>query len=304
MPQKDFRDNYDKLIGEEITILQYPKGEMNYADGKILERATLERSKYEFAYNVSTDEGSSGSPIFLKGTTKVIGIHKGGSGNKDININYGDFIWPIFTFFKNFQENEVNLLNNNNFNNQSNNEIKVKNVLNLRNNYIYKNITKNDFGLFQDNSLENKLNQMTIICIIEINDNPIYPLKVIKLFGNDFVKNNINNCYLLINSQKKQLCEELILNKEQKKNNILEIKLIETNKITNMSHMFSQCSSFSGISKWDTKNINNMNSMFLPDISKWDTKNVTNMSHIFSGCSLLNSLPDISKWDILKMLLI
>ena len=36
----------------------------------------------------------------------------------------------------------------------------------------------------------------------------------------------------------------------------------------------------------------------LPDISKWDTKNVTNMNHMFQGCSSLSSLPDISKWNI------
>ena len=34
----------------------------------------------------------------------------------------------------------------------------------------------------------------------------------------------------------------------------------------------------------------------LPDISKWDTKNVTAMNSMFSGCKSLNSLPDISKW--------
>ena len=66
LPQKDFMDNYDKFIGKEITILQYPQGEMNFADGTILERTPLDRAKYEFVYDASTAEGSSGSPIFLK----------------------------------------------------------------------------------------------------------------------------------------------------------------------------------------------------------------------------------------------
>ena len=59
-----------------------------------------------------------------------------------------------------------------------------------------------------------------------------------------------------------------------------------------MTYIFSDCNSLQAlpdISKWDTKNITNMNSMFnwcsslqsLPDISKWDTKNVTNMSYMF-----------------------
>ena len=120
---------------------------------------------------------------------------------------------------------------------------------------------------------------MTIIYNIQSYDNSI------RLFGNNFVKNNINNCYLLIDGQKIKLCEKLILKKEQKNKNILEIKLIETNKITNMSYMFYDCSK-----------LNN-----LPDISKWNTKNVTDMKYMFRGCSSLNNLPDISKWNTKKL---
>jgi len=65
---------------------------MNYADSNIIERTALENAKYKFAHNASNREGSSGNPILLKGTTKVIGIYKGGSWNKDINIDYCDFI--------------------------------------------------------------------------------------------------------------------------------------------------------------------------------------------------------------------
>ena len=51
------------------------------------------------------------------------------------------------------------------------------------------------------------------------------------------------------------------------------------NNVTNMSNIFSNCSSL----------------ISLPDISKWNTNNVNNMNHIFYGCSKLSSLPDISK---------
>ena len=72
--------------------------------------------------------------------------------------------------------------------------------------------------------------------------------------------------------------------------------------------MFYDCKSLNNlpdISKWDTKNVENMSCMFydykslnnLPDISKWDTKNVENMNGMFSGCNSLKNLPDISKWD-------
>ena len=77
LPLKDYRDNYDELINEDIAIIQYPKGEMKYSYGKIKSIRKTEKAKYEFVHDASTDERSSGSPIFLKGSTKVVGIHKG-----------------------------------------------------------------------------------------------------------------------------------------------------------------------------------------------------------------------------------
>ena len=104
------------------------------------------------------------------------------------------------------------------------------------------------------------------------------------IFNEDFVNNNKNNCYLIINDIKQDLCSYIkIKNKEQKKQ---EIKLFEINTITTMYCMFYGCSSLSS----------------LPDISKWDTKNVNDMSYMFYGCSSLSSLPDISKWELNKNL--
>ena len=62
---------------------------------------------------------------------------------------------------------------------------------------------------------------------------------------------------------------------------IIDISKWETNNVTNMSFMFSGCSSLS----------------FLPDISKWNTYDVTDMSGMFHNCSSLLTLPDISKWN-------
>ena len=160
---------------------------------------------------------------------------------------------------------------------------------------------KNDTGFIQNNSNKSKLNQITIKYKIYFSD------KYINLFGEFFVKNNIDNCYLLIDGQQRKLCEKLELSQKQKEKWILEIKLIETKKITDISSMFSQCKSLDSlpdISQWDTKYVNNMSFMFyctsifsLPDISQWDTKNVTDMSLMFYGCSSLNNLEGISKWD-------
>ena len=58
-------------------------------------------NKYEFSHLASTLHGSSGSPIFLKiDTVKIIGIHKSGGGLK----NFGDFIGPIYEYFKHFHQ--------------------------------------------------------------------------------------------------------------------------------------------------------------------------------------------------------
>ena len=172
---------------------------------------------------------------------------------------------------------------------------------------------KNNSEMIPIKPNKTKLNQMTII--YQINKKGFYTA----IFGYEFVENNKNNCYLLIDNQQRELCEYLNLNKEEK--DILEIKLIENRNITNMSYMFNhkilwsffyryKIISLPDISEWDAKNVTDMSHMFygcsslesLPDISKWDTKNVTNMSWMFCDCSSLKSLPDISKWELNKKL--
>ena len=82
----------------------------------------------------------------------------------------------------------------------------------------------------------------------------------------------------------------------------------QSNKILNMSYMFSGCKSLISlpdISKWNTTYTTKMSNLFsqcnsllsLPDISKWDTSNVKDMSHMFRGCINLITIPDISKWN-------
>ena len=123
------------------------------------------------------------------------------------------------------------------------------------------------------------LNQMTIKYNIQKNTDKV------KLFGTNFVKNNKNNSYLIIDGKQNELCEYLVLNDGQKKNNHLEIKLIENKPITSLYSMFDGCCSL----------------ISLPDIHNWNTSNVNNMSSIFYHCSLLQSLPDISKWNTTKV---
>ena len=138
--------------------------------------------------------------------------------------------------------------------------------------------------------------------------NIIYDIKRknnIKIFGSKFVKNNKNICKMIIDNKEYELAEKYKVKGYNKK---LKIKLKGINHITNMSDMFSDCSSLSSlpdISKWNTTNVYNMSYMFsycsslssLPDISKWNTNKAINMSYMFYFCSSLSSLPDISKWN-------
>ena len=125
LPNVDYLDNKKKLINREIAVLQYSSGESCYSFGKIKSL----KDNNEFTHLASTEKGSSGSPIFLKHSSKVIGINKTGSNTQ----NYGFFIGPIFNYFRQYSKNKKmnmhNIINNDkNINNGTNiNIVKVGN---------------------------------------------------------------------------------------------------------------------------------------------------------------------------------
>ena len=137
------------------------------------------------------------------------------------------------------------------------------------------------------------------------------------IFGHTFVKNNKNNCKVIINSSEYPLQEFYDLNcflseKEWEEwDNYDEIKrfeltLIEINNVKDMSYMFSNCgfntcNNQVYFSEWDISNVSNLTNIFsgyignITNISDWDTSNVNDMSHMFNG--YWGNIPDISKWD-------
>ena len=135
----------------------------------------------------------------------------------------------------------INQINNNNeiFNNLKNiNEMnnikdKLNNIMDLYNNInsvnneikteIKKSYKEDKFINNNISSSLYKVNQMNIIYNIPKNTNKI------KLFGSSFVKNNKNNCYLLMDEEFNELCESFELNSKQKNQNKFNIKLIEMN---------------------------------------------------------------------------
>ena len=82
---------YEQYLNQDIFILNYQKGEkICYSRCKIIDIF----NKYEFKCKIANGNDSSGAPIILFNTLKVIGIHKGGDIKN--NINYGTFIGEIF----------------------------------------------------------------------------------------------------------------------------------------------------------------------------------------------------------------
>ena len=155
---------------------------------------------------------------------------------------------------------------------------------------------------------------------IDINSNEINIIyninneNAIKIFGKNFVGNNINKCKIVFNDKEYNLMEYFNIDNNIASNqlNKLKIKLRNINNITNMSHMFDGCKSLSSIPdiyNWNTINVTDMSYLFsecklllsLPDISKLNTINVTDMSYMFSDCTSLSTLPDISNWNTINV---
>ena len=123
-----------------------------------------------------------------------------------------------------------------------NNYESMKNVMNFKNKKLFKDI----FTVINENNTKNKFkflldlydtpkNEMSIkYNIKDINDSRI------RLFGEKFVKINKDNCFLLINEKKYELCEFYDFENETN-SETLEVNLIEIIKINNMSFMFCEC---------------------------------------------------------------
>ena len=227
------------------------------------------------------------------------------------------------------------------------NYISVRNLNNL--NKFNKSIIGDIENIINGSNIENKITAVfRIYDRLEINDSDenkehnyirykIGKKKKIRIFGDEFVKNNKDSCKIIFDNKEYELTSFFDIKNFTIQDEILEIKLKEMNNIKNLSHMFNECSSLielpsdlsnlktenetslsymfnncsqltsiPNISKWDTKNIKDMSYMFtncsslksLPNISKWNTENVKDISFMFSNCSLLSEFPDISNWNI------
>lgn len=88
------------------------------------------------------------------------------------------------------------------------------------------------------------------------------------------------------------------------------IEYLNTEKVTDMSLMFYECTALQNLnlSKFNTKSVTNMSKMFYNcktlktlDLSSFETGNVTNMESMFSNCTQLNTLTLSDKFNTQKV---
>ena len=100
----------------------------------------------------------------------------------------------------------------------------------------------------------------------------------IKLFGEEFVKNNKDDFKIILEDKEQELCSELDITEKMKNKKILEIKLKQYNIVYNLSNMFEGCKQLISIS----------------ELSNLNTTEVINMDNFFYDCTLLTSLSSVS----------
>ena len=101
----------------------------------------------------------------------------------------------------------------------------------------------------------------------------------LRIFGDIFIKNNKNNFQMYINKNRYELNNIIDIKNLKTEKNILEIKLNEINKISDISFMFDDCTSLISVSCLDKIEVNQINNMRL----------------MFNNCNNLYFLSGISK---------
>ena len=128
--------------------------------------------------------------------------------------------------------------------------------------------------------------------------------KIIKIFNQEFISNNIKRSKIIINNKQYDLKENIII-----ENQILRIEIKFLDIIINLNSMFEDCKylfsihNFQNIITKYLKTIFNLfygcsSLLYIDDISNWSINNINDISKLFCQCSSLESLPDISKWNM------
>ena len=283
-------DSNNLYQNESLGLVSYNKKEKNYNAIKFKIK-TINENQYAFKFVSNLNEELIGSPIINITNNKILGIYK--NYDKKINLNNGILLKiPINEFFEEERQREI-------FNPKNKNIFKTSKTL------------KSTIRL----NNENEEKEIGIIYII--------PKKLhdLRLFGDDFVKNNKDKCKLLFYDDKRdkeieyELCSLL---KTDFINDITELKesqncfrvVLKLNEdLTDLSSMFKDCINLIAFdhffSNLKTEKVTTMSGMFegciflqdFENIDQLKTSSVTDMSYMFKNCSYISDL-DLTGWDI------
>ena len=305
----NYTNGYKQYKNMDVFALQYPKDKIEIAAGTIMNIG--DEYEYEFEHNIDTTNGSSGSPIIIPNTRKVIGIHK--EGDKEEKINYGSFIGEIFkdkNKSKNKHKDNSNYIIGELYISKSDIGKNIRIINSFEESLRYeldrydewKN--RNLSSLYNKGKEENKEdeNEKEVKdCIIEINDIKI-PFSYFHEFNKEG-KFKIKYTFKVLPTNCNHIfygCSSLIN---------LDLSNFDTKDVMNMSYMFYMCSNLTkvNLSNINTQKVNNMKLMFYNcssltnlNLSSFDTRNVKDMKMMFYNCSSLIKL-NVSNFNTEKV---
>jgi len=131
--------------------------------------------------------------------------------------------------------------------------------------------------------------------------------KKIELFNEQFVSQNKENCYLILQDKLINLCQFYEYNKKPTCD--FKINFIACKPITDMKNMFYRCDSLKSFISYnfDTSKVNDMSNMFNECIylisvkGIKDVSSVTSMNSMFKDCGRLTCIENISNWNLSKV---
>ena len=320
---RNYINGYNIYKNADVFTIQYPFGQnASCASGSI-----KDIYDYEFEHNISTNNGSSGSPIILLNNNinniQVIGIHKCGFLSKP--INGGTFIGEIFKEMnidnisdeikRNYIISEIDIKEENinrdiRIINSFEEFMKEKDSVNMAEEKIYRfsrfcqekniesrSLSKEEAEMYFLSNEDLKNEEEIKSCEIRIND------KLIQF-----------NYFHIFNKKGKYKIEYRFKNKLTKTSDMfhgcltltnIDLSNFDSQSVTNMEYMFADCEALENLnlSNFDTKNVKSMSGMFVCckslkyiNLSNFNTQNVTNMEMMFGGCESLNYV-DLSNFN-------
>ena len=328
----------------QIFSMQFPKGEnLQISFGNIIKKSIKsknpENNSSFFAYNIGTEQGSSGSPIISENNLRVIGLHKGSLKHKVNNekINVGIYLTKVIESIpkKIFQINENVIyckydVSNHEvdnekklqiFNNKNNIEMYFKTIIVNKNEeekekikngkYIF---NKKGYNFIEYHIDENVYNlDLSYLfsdcnCLKEVSISSLFNIEITNM-AHMFENNSLLEKITFSSSFDSPKVEDMSYMFHGCKN-LKEVNLesFNTKNVKNMSNMFNNCSSLEklDITNFNTENVTDMSSMFEfckfkeIDLKSFDTKNVKNMSKMFNNCSKLKEL-DLKNFNTEKV---